>query len=253
MNPTVLTIDEPAYFARLAEVEGAHWWSLGMWRIASWWLTEALAGRRGLQALDVGCGAGLGVARLAKRPEIERVVGLDTSPDALRLANGRHPGLPLVRGSALALPFESNIFNIVTSLDVIQHLPNGSLPRALGELRRVLQSDGIAVVRSNAEPGRSRLDDLVAAFAASGFAVRRASYANCLPALAQEFRARLAGGKRGGHPAGRGLRIRLPHPWINRAMGVIAATEAFVAGPLAARIPYGHSTMLMVQVQSGVS
>jgi SAM-dependent methyltransferase len=253
MTATALTIHDPAYFTRLAEVERAHWWSLGMWRLASWWLTEALAGRRGLQALDVGCGTGLGVVRLAERPEIERVVGLDTSPYALREAHCRHPGLPLVRGSALALPFESDSFDILLCFDVLQHLPAGSLHGAAVELRRVLRSDGIAVVRSNAEPGRSRLNDLVAVFAASGFAVRRSSYANCLPALAHEFPARLVNRDRGGHPAGRGLEIRLPHPWINRAMGAITAAEAFVAGRLAARIPYGHSTMLLVQVQSGVS
>jgi hypothetical protein len=131
---------------------------------------------------------------------------------------------------------------------VIQHLPDGSLDRAAGELRRVLRSHGIAVVRSNAEPGPARLDELAGVFTAAGFAVRRASYANCLPALAQEFRARLAGGERPGHPAAQGLRIRLPHPWINRAMGAIARAEAFVAGRLAGRLPYGHSTMLLVQV-----
>jgi SAM-dependent methyltransferase len=253
MSPTALTIDDPAYFARLAEVERAHWWSLGMWRIASWWLDDALAGRRGLQALDVGCGTGLGVVRLDERPEIERAVGLDPSPIALREARCRHPGLPLVRGSALALPFASHHFDIVTCLDVVQHLPDGSLHRAACELRRVLTRDGIAVVRSNAEPDRSRLGDLAAVFAAAGFAVRRASFANCLPALAHEFRARLAGRKRGGHPAGRGLQIGLPHPWINRAMGAISSAEAFVAGRLARRIPYGHSTMLLVQAESGVS
>jgi SAM-dependent methyltransferase len=249
----MLTIDDPAYFARLAEVEGAHWWSQGMWRIASWWLTEALAGRRKLHALDVGCGAGLGVVRLAARPEIERVIGLDTSPVALQEAHGRQSGLLLVRGSALALPFDSHSFNIVTCFDVLQHLPDGSLRQAAGELRRVLRIGGIAMVRSNTQPGSSRLAHLAAVFSASGFAVRRASYANCLPALVQEFRALLARGKRAGHPAGQGLQIRLPHPWINRLMWAVAAAEAVVAGRLAARIPYGHSTMLLVQVESGVS
>ena len=44
-----LTIDQPAYFDRLAEVEAAHWWSLGMWRLASHWLSAAIRGRRGLR------------------------------------------------------------------------------------------------------------------------------------------------------------------------------------------------------------
>jgi SAM-dependent methyltransferase len=252
MTPTALTIDDPAYFARLAEVDAAHWWSLGMWQIAACWLAEALRGRRGLHALDIGCGTGMGAVRLSERPEIEHVVGLDPSPPALAEARRRH-GFPLVRGSALALPFGAGCFDLVTCFDVLQHLPDGKLHQAAGELHRILRPDGIAVLRSNTEPGGSRLDQLGRVFAATGFTVRRASYANCLPALAQEFRARLAGPHRSGHPAGGGLQIRVPHPWVNRVMGGIAAAEAFVAGRLAARLPYGHSTMLLVQAQAVLS
>jgi SAM-dependent methyltransferase len=248
MNPEALTIDDPAYFTRLAAVEAAHWWSQGMWRIAACWLAEALAGRCGLHALDLGCGTGLGAVRLAGRPEIDQVIGLDPSPPALAEARRRH-GFPLVRGSALALPFAAGRFDVATCFDVLQHLPEGGLPQTVCELRRVLRPGGIAVVRSNTEPGRSRLDDLGTVFADRGFAVRRATYANCLPALAQELRARVAGSRQGGHPAGGGLRIRVPNPWANRMMGRIAAAEAFVAGRLAVRLPFGHSTMLLVQLQ----
>jgi SAM-dependent methyltransferase len=247
MTPTALTIDDPAYFTRLAEVDAAHWWSLGMWRIAACWLAQGLKGRRGLHALDLGCGTGMGAVRLAARPEIEQVVGLDPSPAALAEARRRH-GFPLVQGSALALPFAAGRFDVVTCCDVLQHLPEGGLHEAARELRRVLRPDGIAVLRSNTEPGGSQLDRLGRVFAATGFAVRRASYANCLPALAQELRARLAGPHRSGHPAGGGLQIRVPHPWVNRMMGGIATAEAFVAGRLAAQLPFGHSTMLLVQV-----
>jgi ubiquinone/menaquinone biosynthesis C-methylase UbiE len=250
MSGPALTIDDPAYFARLAEVERSHWWSLGMWRIASWWLTEALAGRRGLCALDVGCGTGMGVLRLAERPEIARAVGVEPSPVALGEARRRHIGLPLVRGTALALPFDSGQFHLVTCFDVLQHLPVGLLHQAVNELRRVLRSDGVAVIRSNAEPGAARLDHLAAVFAASGFVVRRASYANCLPALVQEFRTLGRGRIRAGHPAGGGLQIRVPRPWLNRVMRWIAAAEAYLSGRLAIRLPFGHSTMLLVQVQA---
>jgi ubiquinone/menaquinone biosynthesis C-methylase UbiE len=252
MTTKPLTIDDPAYFTRLAEVDSAHWWSLGMWRIAACWLAEALKGRGGLHALDVGCGTGMGAVRLAERPEIEQVVGVDPSPYALVEARRSHR-FPLVQGSALALPFAAGRFDVVTCFDVIQHLGDGRLREAASELRRVLRPEGIAVLRSNTEPRGTRLEQLRLVFAETGFTVRRASYANCLPALAQELRARLAGTRRSGHPAGGGLQIRVPHPWVNRAMGRVAAAEAFVAGRLAARLPFGHSTMLLVQVQPVVS
>jgi SAM-dependent methyltransferase len=248
-----LTIDDPAYFERLAEVEAEHWWSQGMWRIAAWWLDAALHGRHGLHALDVGCGTGLTAVRLARRPEIDRVVGLDPSPAALTHARHRH-GFPLVLGSTLALPFASASFDVLTCFDVLQHLPSGSLLQAAGELRRVLRPGGIALVRSNSEPepaqtGGSRLEFLRSSFFTSGFTVRRASHANCLPAVGQELRARLKRRNESGRPDGGGLRIGMPHPWINRFLGGVATTEAFIAGRLAARLPYGHSTMLLAEAQ----
>jgi SAM-dependent methyltransferase len=251
------TIDDPAYFDRLAEVEAAHWWSLGMWRLAAWWLAGALRGRRDLRALDVGCGTGLVAVRLADRPEIGHVVGLDPSPSALDHARRRH-GFPLVLGSALALPFDSGRFDVITCFDVIQHLPGGSPIGAARELRRVLRPGGFALLRSNTAPdatstdlaGRPGLDQLTSIVTAAGFAVRRATYANCLPALAQELRARIAredGPDSLGHPAGGGLRIRLPHPWVNRLMGGVSTAEAVFAGRLSARLPYGHSTMVLAE------
>src|SRR6185437_6542930 len=86
-----LTIDRAGYFDRLAEVESAHWWSLGMWRLAAHWLEAALRGRRGLAALDVGCGTGLTAVRLARLEPIGSVVGLDPSPHAMAHARGKHP------------------------------------------------------------------------------------------------------------------------------------------------------------------
>ena len=74
-----------------------------MWRIAASWLGHALCGRRGLDAVDVGCGTGQGVVRLALRPEIGAVIGVDPSPVALGYARRRH-GFPLVLGSVLAFP-----------------------------------------------------------------------------------------------------------------------------------------------------
>jgi SAM-dependent methyltransferase len=246
-----LTIDDPAYFDRLAAVEAAHWWSLAMWRIASNWLDDALRGRRGLQALDVGCGTGLAAVRLAARPEIAHVVGVEPSPAAIAHARRRH-GFPLVLGDALALPFAARSFDVVTCFDVLQHLPPGGVDRAVGELRRILRPGSIVVLRSNSEKatdGGSRLAQLAAVFARSGFQIRRASHANCLPALAVELRARLWR-RHPGRPAGGGLRIGLRHPALNRLMGAVAAVEALAVGRFAARLPFGHSTMIMAQAVS---
>lgn len=250
----MLTIDQPAYFERLAAVEAGHWWSLGLWRLASHWLDRALAGRRGLRALDVGCGAGGTLARLAARPEVGEVVGLDPSPDALRLARARL-GPRVLKGSAVNLPFKDCHFDIVTCFDVFQHLPPGTDRRAAAEIRRVLRPGGLALIRTNhrglgptpaAGVATYRLDDLVALLADSGLTVRRATRANCLPALAQELRGRLRRDVPS-HPAAGGLRIRLRSPSHNRLMLAVAAAEADLAGRWGVRLPFGHSMLALTE------
>jgi SAM-dependent methyltransferase len=249
---SLLTIDHPAYFDRLAEVEAAHWWARGMWRLGAHWLDDALKGRSGLHALDVGCGTGETALRLARRPEIAHVVGLDASRQALAHARRQHD-FPLVLGSVLDLPFDDAGFDVVTCFDVLQHLPERTDRRAAAELRRMLRPGGVALIRANTnaradrcvEDAGYRLDALTEVFASSGFLIRRASYANCLPALAQELRGRLRPGRRSGHPSGGGLQIRMRPPWLNRLMGGVATIEAAIAGRFAIPLPFGHSTMLL--------
>jgi SAM-dependent methyltransferase len=258
---TTLTIDNPAYFRQLADIEQRHWWSLGMWRLASEWLNEALAGRRDLLAMDVGCGTGETARRLAGLPMIGRVIGLDPSPDALALARLRHDH-PLLHGTATALPLSSRSVDLATCFDVLQHLEPGGDARALAEIARVLVPGGLALIRANGQglshaPLAYRLDDLVARCEAAGLRIRRASHANCLPSLAQEVRGRLRAPssllRTLAHPEGGGLRIRLPSPWLNTLMLGVTRAEAILAGRLGMRLPFGHSTMILAErPQAGV-
>jgi len=260
-----MTIDEPGYFERLARVEAGHWWSRAMWRLASDWLSRATRGRRGLVALDVGCGAGLSLIRLAGHREIGRVVGLEPDPGALRLAR-LHRGFEVIPGSALELPFPDQTFDVVTCFDVLQHLPDGGDLVASREIARVLRPGGLAVVRSNATvlgPGRGRggsayrLGELVGVLRDADLEILRSSYANGLPSLAQEIRGRLrfVAGRRGGawrsHPSGGGLRLDVPAPWINRVMGGVSSFERRACGLVGLGLPFGHSTMVLAGRSGG--
>jgi SAM-dependent methyltransferase len=256
-----MTIDEPGYFQTLARVESGHWWSRSMWRLASDWLGEAISGRRGLAALDVGCGAGLSLIRLAGQREIDRVVGLEPDEGALRLAR-RHAGFTVLAGTALDLPFDRESFDVITCFDVLQHLPQGGDRLAAGEIARVLRPGGIVVVRSNGAgfgPGRARgggayrLAEVIDILSGSGLKIRRASYANGLPSLAQEARGRLRflAGSRGAswrpHPSGGGLRVDVPAPWVNRLLGGVATLERMASRLVRLPVPFGHSTMVLAE------
>jgi SAM-dependent methyltransferase len=250
------TLDQPRYFDRLAELEESHWWFHAMWRMASDWIDHALPGRSGLSALDVGCGTGWTARRLAARGDFRRVVGLEPNARAIGHANRRE--LLVARGSALAIPFATESFDLITCLDVLQHLPEASELVALHEFRRVLRPGGILVLRSNgrgwarvaAECIRPyRLATLRVMVESAGFHCRRATYVNCLPALAQELRARIgpSSGTAPAHPDQGGLTVQMPPPGLRRWVGGIAAAEAWIVGRLHRNLPFGHSTLLLAR------
>ena len=103
--------------------------------LASWrrWLA---GGARG-HTLDVGCGTGRGLALYA--PDV-RVIGLDPAWDSLGRARRRAPAVPLVQGSAEALPFRDGSFDTVVSSLVFCSVPEPS--RGLAEVKRVLRAGG---------------------------------------------------------------------------------------------------------------
>ena len=90
--------------------------------------------------LDVGCGTGANLEMLAHFGEAE---GVDVSTDALEFCLTR--GLRNVRqGEAERLPYEDQSFDLVTGLDVVEHLDNDVA--GLEEMRRVLRPGGRALL-----------------------------------------------------------------------------------------------------------
>lgn len=83
--------------------------------------------------LDVGCGTGAVAQELA---EIGRVVAVDVSQEALRFTLRR--GVPrLVCASAQSLPFADSSFDVVTALDILEHLDDDRL--GASEVCRVMR------------------------------------------------------------------------------------------------------------------
>ncbi len=79
--------------------------------------------------LDVGCGDGTITHRLA---ELWDVTAVDRSPVALSRVR-----VPAVEASADALPFEDASMDLVFSSEVLEHLPDEVLRRAVREMTRV--------------------------------------------------------------------------------------------------------------------
>lgn len=103
----------------------------------------------GTLGLDVGCGNGRHVPRLAER--VDRVLALDISRDLLVEASARladeGSGHALIQGDAAALPIGDGRIDLAVSVATLHHLRDRRTRiDGLRELRRVLSPTGIALV-----------------------------------------------------------------------------------------------------------
>jgi SAM-dependent methyltransferase len=98
--------------------------------------------------LDIGCNDGGLLAELARsRPDL-RLAGLDLDAEAVAQARARLPEADLRTGSVAELPFADATFDLVTCMDVLEHLPEDLRAPALEEARRVLRPNGHLVIET---------------------------------------------------------------------------------------------------------
>ncbi len=113
--------------------------------------------QRGMRILDIGCGRGEFAVHMAAAGA--EVWAVDYAEAALKIAQRfmktleGFGGLEIlkvkfIQGSALHLPFPSNSMDVVTMLDVVEHLTPVELNQALSEARRILAPRGRLVVHT---------------------------------------------------------------------------------------------------------
>lgn len=197
-------------YAIMRRVEESHWWFVGRRKIIRSFLervvhdlkatraegathseeagAEPVEQKRSdetLRILDVGCGTG---ANLEMLSEFGAAEGVDVSAEALSFCQAR--GLVNVKlGEAEHLPYEAGSFDLVTGLDVVEHLDDDRA--GLREMARVLRPGGRALVfvpafmflwgvQDDISNHRRRytLPELKRALRESSFEVERASYVN---------------------------------------------------------------------------
>ncbi|CAK0772140.1 Methyltransferase type 11 [Gammaproteobacteria bacterium] len=86
--------------------------------------------------LEVGCNVGNQLAFLAEMG-FSRLAGVEVQNYALTRARERLPDALLVQGSALALPFPDDSFDLVFTSGVLIHIHPDHLPGVLAEIHRV--------------------------------------------------------------------------------------------------------------------
>jgi len=119
--------------------------NLGHARMTDWGLQQ-VAVPQNAAILDIGCGGGRTLSRLAALAPQGKVIGLDYSPASVAVArdtnaDGIQAGRVLIeQGSVACLPFPDSTFDLVTAVETHYYWPD--LPANVREVFRVLKPGG---------------------------------------------------------------------------------------------------------------
>jgi len=188
MNATLSKEMQQHTYAIMNRVEDSHWWYVGRRAILESFLERIIqkseVRSQKPKILDVGCGTGGNLEMLAKFGAAE---GVDVSDDALEFCQSK--GLTVHKGLAEKLPFADESFDVVTALDVVEHLDDDIA--GLSEMFRVLKTGGKTLifvpafmwlwgVQDDVSNHRIRYTkkQIVERLEKSGFEIERATYAN---------------------------------------------------------------------------
>jgi SAM-dependent methyltransferase len=227
-----------------------------MRRVALAVLDDVFDGQRGLRILDAGCGTG-GTTLALRR--FGQVVGVDLAWEGLEPARER--GLNrLARASVERLPFLAGSFDAATSFEVVYHLGVSNDIYAFQEIRRVLRTDGVFLLRVPAHDWlrgehdrlvhtrhRYSPDEVRGKLEAAGFRVEQLTWANSLlfpPAVAKRLLERMQDGSPGDDEPD----LWQPPAPVNSVLENAIAVEA-LAIPRGVPLPFGLSVLAVARAR----
>jgi len=114
------------------------------------------------RSLDIGCGVGFVVDYLCGPTFRLQPFGIDISDKAIDKAKNRLGQMQaninqrLTIGNCTDLQFEAGFFSLVTCFDVLEHLDEADIKKAIAEIDRVLRNGGIFFGSVSCRPSRAK-------------------------------------------------------------------------------------------------
>ncbi len=231
------------------EVQKKHWWFLTKKKIVLDTIDRYLTKQPDTKVLDIGCGSGLMLNALEK---VGQTYGMDMSDDAINFSKEIFSGEVAKGYLPDQVPYPENYFNLITALDVIEHVDLDI--DSLKAIRARLVKGGKAVItvpaymflwskfdELNEHKRRYTLTELKTKLLQAGFKIEKISYYNTLlfPAV---FGVRMLNNwlKRDGSSD-----VDLPNAPVNFVLKTIFGLEKYVLRFI--NLPFGVSVLAVVE------
>lgn len=137
--------------------------------LSSWGFSHVFFTRKRL-VLDVGCGGGKNLKRLLNQSKNINAIGVDQSSESVKTSTRKNRRaiksgrLQVVQGSVEALPFASNLFDLVTAIESVHYW---DIEKGVSEVYRTLKKGGQFLIVNETQTS----DGLDAYLAEVGFKV----------------------------------------------------------------------------------
>lgn len=168
------------------EIQKKHWWFTSKKIIVLDTISQYVSLNKSASILDIGCGSGLMLNALEK---LGSTTGMDMSDEAIMFSKEIFKG-PIEQGYLPNnIPFESNQFNLITALDIIEHIEDDIA--SLKSIRTMLKQNGRAIItvpaymflwshfdELNEHKRRYTLSELKFKLHQSGFTIEKITYYN---------------------------------------------------------------------------
>lgn len=169
------------------------------WHTKKWKTLEKLLPDLKGKLLDIGCADGTTIDYISQKFPFLNITGIDYYKKAIDFAKKTKPHIKFIHADVHSLPFKKNDFDIITSVEVLEHLENPQ--KALEEIYRVLRPGGFMIlgqdtnsllfrsvwwlwskwkgsVWENSHISCCRPDDLFKLVKKSGFKIKNVEYVN---------------------------------------------------------------------------